>query len=93
MHILDFKLLYTLVYKTHFLSFNFSLDIGVRLTHAIGIVQVYYGFSVYTKPFPSSQDIAKDKCQIFTCFIWFHNSTGLATCFNVKVKNLHLSIK
>ena len=20
--------------------------------------------------------------------IWFHNSTGLATCFNVKVKNL-----
>ena len=22
------------------------------------------------------------------CIIWFHNSTGLATCFNVKVKNL-----
>jgi len=52
MQILDFKLLYTLVYKTHFLSCNFSLDIGVRLTHAIGIVQVYYGFSVYAKPFP-----------------------------------------
>ena len=22
------------------------------------------------------------------CIIWFHNSTGLATCFNVMVKNL-----
>ena len=23
-----------------------------------------------------------------SAFIWFHNSTGLATCFNVIVKNL-----